>query len=126
VHQIQPVNDEEQMQKHRKVQDKPQAGSSGRGILISVMRQGRNSNIHALLHLPKDCKTMRHQTQCTPLAVLMLLFKDILQLLVEQTDLYYRHLNKQARPSLADITMLTIMTSLSLALQMEHDLKDEL
>jgi hypothetical protein len=69
---------------------------------------------------------MRHQTQCTPLAALMLLFKDILQLLVEQTDLYYRHLNKQARPSLADITMLTIMTSLSLALQMEHDLKDEL
>jgi len=63
VHQIQPVNDEEQMQKHRKVQDKQQAGSSGRGILISVMRQRRNSNIHALSHLPKDCKIMRHQTQ---------------------------------------------------------------
>jgi hypothetical protein len=117
------------MQKHRQeAHDKPQAGSSGRGILISGMPQGRNSNIHALSHLPKDCKIMRHKHKdSTPLAV-MLLFTDILQLLVEQTDLYFqRHFNKQARPScLADMTLLTIMTSLSLALQMEHDLRDEL
>ena len=50
-----------------------------------------------------------------------------LQLLVEQTDLYYQgHFTKQARPScLIDITLLT-MTSLALALQMENDLRDEL
>jgi len=28
-----------------------------------MMRQGRNSNIPALSHLPKDYKIMRHQTQ---------------------------------------------------------------
>jgi len=64
VNEIQPVDEEEQMQKHQKeAQDKPQAGSSGRGIVISGMPQGRNSNIHALSHLPKDCKIMGHQTQ---------------------------------------------------------------
>jgi len=64
VNHIQPTGEEEQMQKHRQeAHNKPQAGSSGRGILISVTPQGRNSNIHALSHLPKDCKIMRHQTQ---------------------------------------------------------------
>jgi hypothetical protein len=64
VNQIQPIVEEEQMQKHQKeVQDKPQAGSSGREIMISGMPQGRKSNIHALSHLPKNCKIMRHQTQ---------------------------------------------------------------
>jgi hypothetical protein len=68
---------------------------------------------------------MKHKDS-TPLAVLMPLFTDILQLLVEQTNLYYQqYLDKQSRPScLADMTLLTIMTSLALALQMEHDLTD--
>lgn len=70
----------------------------------------------------------RINNDSTPLVVVMPLFTDILQLLVEQTDLYDQgHFNKQARPScLIDITLLTIMTSLALALQMENDLRDEL
>jgi hypothetical protein len=60
----------------------------------------------------------------SPLAVLMLFFTEIFQLLVEQTNLYYQqHLDRQAGPSRR---MPDIMTFTALALQMGHVVKDTL
>jgi hypothetical protein len=59
-------------------------------------------------------------------AVLMLVFTEVFHLLLEQTDLYcQQHLNGQAGPScrLPDVTLLDMMNSVALALQMGHDLK---
>ena len=60
----------------------------------------------------------------SPLAVLMLVFTEIFQLLLEQTNLYYQqHLDRQAGPGrrLPDIMIFT-----ALALQLGHDVKDTL
>ena len=65
----------------------------------------------------------------SPLSVLMLLFTEIFQLLVEQTNLYYEQfLDQQTAPShrLPDIMLPDMMTFIALALQMGHNLKDTL
>jgi hypothetical protein len=57
----------------------------------------------------------------------MLFFTEILQLLVDQTNIYYQqYLDRQAGPSrrLADIMLPDIMIFIALALQMGHYLKD--
>jgi len=59
----------------------------------------------------------------------MLFFTEIFHLLVEQTNIYYQqHLDEQAGPSrrLPDIMLPNMMTSIALALQMGHKLKDTL
>jgi hypothetical protein len=63
------------------------------------------------------------------LAVLMLFFTEIFQLLVEQTNLYYQqHVDRQTGPSrrLPDIMLLDMVTFIAFVLQMGHDLKDRL
>jgi len=59
----------------------------------------------------------------------MLFFTEIFHLLVEQINVYYQqHLDRQARTScrMPDITIPDMMTSIVLALQMGHELKDTL
>jgi hypothetical protein len=63
----------------------------------------------------------------SPIAVLMLFFTEIFQLLVEQSNLYYQqHLDRQAGPSrrMPNIMLPYIMTFTALALQMGHNMKD--
>jgi len=64
----------------------------------------------------------------SPLSVLMF-FREIFHLLVEQTNVYYQqYLDRQAGPSrrLPDITLPDMMTFVALALEMVHELKDTL
>jgi hypothetical protein len=86
--------------------------------------QGRNTNIHPFVSPAKGVKKSEAphiNTDSLPLSVLMF-FREIFHLLVEQTNLYYQqHLDGQAGPShlLPDI-----MTFIALALQMGQELKD--
>ena len=89
--------------------------------------QGRNIKIHPFVVPAKGLKNSEAphiNKDISPLAVLMLFFKDMFLLLVEQTNLsYQQHLDRQAGPSrrLPDI-----MTFTTLALQMGHIVKDTL
>ena len=107
-------------------EDKPQAANGG-GSPTWGPPQERNIKIHPFVGPAKGLKNseaLHINKDSSPLAVLMLFFTEIFQLLVEQSNLYYQlHLDRQARPSrrLPDI-----MTFTTLALQMGHDVKDTL
>jgi hypothetical protein len=65
----------------------------------------------------------------TPLSVFMLFFLDIIQLLVVETNRYYRqYLDtlKKRRSPLPDVTMQEMYSFLAIILQMGHDIKDTL
>lgn len=95
------------------------------------MPQVRETNIHpcqSSQRCEKNSEVPSINRDSSPLSVLML-YSNIFQLLVEQTNLYYQQrLNRQARSShqLPDITLLDMMTFIILALQMGHDLIDTL
>ena len=92
--------------------------------------QGRNTNIHPFVSpakLVKKSEAPHINKDSLPLSVLMF-FTEIFHLLVEQTNLYQQHLDRQAGPSrrLPDITLPDIMTFTALALHMGHNVKDTL
>jgi hypothetical protein len=97
-------------------EDKSQAETSGRGSPTWGPPQGRNIKIHPFVGPAKgliNSVTLHINKDSSPLAVLMLFFTEIFQLLVEQTNLYYQqHLDRQAGPSrrLPDFTLPDIMT----------------
>ena len=113
-------------------EDKPQAGTSCGGIPTWGPPQGRNTNIHPFVGPARGMRKSEAShinKDSSPLAVLMLFFAEIFQLLVEQTNMYYQqYLDRQAEPSrqLPDITLQDMMTFIALALQMGHDVKDTL
>jgi len=72
----------------------------------------------------KNSEALHINKDSSPLAVLMLFFTEIFQLLLEQSNLcYQQHLDRQAAPSrrLPDTTLPDIMTFTALALQMGHN-----
>jgi len=111
-------------------EDKPQAATSGEGSPTWGLPQGRNIKIHPFVGPAKGLKNseaLHVNKDSSPLAVLMLFFTEIFQLLVEQSNLHYQqHLDRQTGPScrLPDITLPDIMTLTALALQMGHNVKD--
>jgi len=113
-------------------EDEPQAATSGGGSPTWGPPQGTNIKIHLFVGPAKGLKNsevLHINKDSSPLAVLMLFFTEIFQLLVEQSNLYYQqHLDRQAGPShwLPDITLPDIMTFTALALQMRHNMKDTL
>jgi hypothetical protein len=113
-------------------EDEPQAETSGGGSPTWGPPHGRNIKIHPFVGPAKGLKNseaLHINKDSSPLAVLMLFFTEIFQLLVEQTNLYYQqHLDRQAGPSrrLPDITLPDIMTFTALALQIGHVMKDTL
>jgi hypothetical protein len=108
-------------------EDEPQAATSGGGSPTCGLPQGRNIKIHPFVGPAKGLKnseTLHINKDSSPLAVLMLFFTEIVQLLVKHSNLYYQqHLDRKAGPSrrLPDI-----MTFTALALQMGHNVKDTL
>jgi len=108
-------------------EDEPQAATSGRGSPTWGPPQGRNIEIYLFLGPAKGLKNseaLHINKDSSPQSVLMLLFTEIFQLLVEQSNLYYQqHLDRQAGPScrLPDITLPDIMTFTALAVQMGHN-----
>jgi hypothetical protein len=114
--------EEVEQQQQASAQDESQAATSGRGLPTWGPPQGRNINIHPFVGPAKGVKSSEapHINKASsPLAVLMLFFTEIFQLLVEQTNIYYQqNLDTQAGPSrrLPDITLPDIMTFISLAL----------
>jgi hypothetical protein len=112
-------------------EDEPQAATSGGELTTWGPPQGRNTNMHPFVSPAKGVKNSEapHINKDILLSVLMLFFTQIFQLLVEQTNLYYQqHLDRQSGRSrqLPDITLPDMMTSIALALQIGHDLKDTL
>jgi len=113
-------------------EDEPQAATSGGGSPTWGPPQGRNIKIHPFVGPAKGLKNteaLHINKDSSPLAVLMLFFTEIFQLLVLQSNVYYQqHLDRQAGPShrLPDITLPDIMTFTALAVQMGHNVKDTL
>jgi len=87
---------------------------------------GRNIKIHLFVGPAKGLKNneaLHINKDSSLLAVLMLFFTEIFQLLVEQSNLYYQqHLDRQVGPS----RRLPDMTFTALALQKGHNMKDTL
>ena len=113
-------------------EDEPQAATSGRGSPTWGPPQGRNIKIYLFVGPAKGLKNseaLHINNDISPLAVLMLFFTEIFQLLVDQSNLYYQqHLDRQAGPSrrMPNIMLPYIMTFTALALQMGHNVKDTL
>ena len=84
-------------------EDKPQAATNGGGSPTWELPQGRNIKIDPFVGRAKRLKNseaLHVNKDSSPLAVLMLFFTEIFQLLVEQSNLYYQqHLDRQAGPS---------------------------
>jgi len=84
-------------------EDKPQAATSGGESPTWGPPQGRNIKIHTFVGPAKglkNAKALHINKDSSPVAVLMLFFTEIFQLLVEQSNLYYQqHLDRQAGPS---------------------------
>ena len=124
--------EEEQEQEASAQEDEPQAATSGGGSPTWGPPPGRNIKIEPFVGPAKGLKNSEAphiNKDSSPLAVLMLFFTEIFQLLVEQTNLYYQqHLDRQAGPSrrLRDITLPDIMTFTALALQTGHNVTDTL
>jgi len=91
-------------------EDEPQAATSGGRSPTWGPPQGRNIKFHPFVGPAEGLKNSEalHINKDSSLAVLMLFFIEIFQLLVEQSNLYYQqHLDRQARPRrrLPDITL---------------------
>ena len=121
--------EQEQEQETSAQEDEPQAATSGGGSPTWGPLQGRNIKIDPFVGPAKGLKNSEAphiNKDSSPLAVLMLFFTEIFQLLVEQTNLYsQQHLDRQAGPSrrLPDITLPDVMTFTALALQMDTPCK---
>ena len=107
-------------------EDEPQAATSGGGSPTWEPPQGKNIKIHPFVGPAKGLKNsevLHINKDSSPLAVLMLFFTEIFQLLVKQSTLYYQqHLDRKAGPS----RQLPDMTFTALTLQMGHNVKDTL
>ena len=132
VSDVEEEDKQQQIIQQASVQDKPQAPTSGGVLPPWGPPQGRNINVHPFVGPAKGVKKSEAphiNKDSSPLSVLLLFYTEILHLLVEQTNLYYKQfLDRQAGPSrrLPDITLPEMMTFIALALQMGHVLKDTL
>ena len=122
---------QQQQKQQASAEAEPQAATSG-GLPTWGLPQGRNTNIRPFVGpatVVKKSDAPYTNNDRMPLFLLMLFFTEIVHLLVEQINVYYKqHLDVQARPScqLPDITLPDMMTLIALALQMGHKLKDTL
>jgi hypothetical protein len=114
-----------QQQQQASIEIETQAANSG-GVPTWGPPQGTNTNIHPFVGPAKGVKICEapHINKDSPPLSVLLFFKEMFHLLVEQTNVFYhQHLDRQACPSrrMPDITLLDMMTFIALALQMGHE-----